>query len=147
MNIFQYLILNKKDYFSLAEEYIGLQTTFQKESILEKLSLIVDMLIYPLINICMIVFYKQEISLFTVMSIHKTVSLWINWTRYIELTYEINEWKKIVNYVNGPFISCNDPKYHAYVYADTLQRLHNMFYNQKLSTRLTTFTKKGTKSL
>ena len=87
MNIFQYLILNKKDYFSLAEEYIGLQTTFQKESILEKLSLIVDMLIYPLINICMIVFYKQEISLFTVMAIHKTVSLWINWTRYIELTY------------------------------------------------------------
>lgn len=38
MNVFQYLILNKKDYFSLAEEYIGLQTTFQKESILEKLS-------------------------------------------------------------------------------------------------------------
>jgi hypothetical protein len=130
MNISQYLILNKKNYFSLAEEYIGLQTTFQKESIFEKLSLVVDMLVYPFVNICMILFYKQELSLFTVMMIHKTVSLWINWIRYIELRNEINEWKKIVSYVNGPFISCNDPKYHAYVYADTLQRLHNVFYNK-----------------
>ena len=133
MNISQYLILNKKNYFSLADEYVEHQTTFQKESFLEKLSLIVDMLIYPFVNICMMLFYKQDVSLFTVMMIHKTVTLWMKWIRYIELKSEIHEWKDIIGSVGGPFISCNDPTYHSYVYADGMQRLHDVLFTKRLA--------------
>jgi hypothetical protein len=138
MNISTYLILNKKKYFSIAEEYVGLQQLFQKETVFEKLSIIVDMLIYPLFMIGSVIFYQQEMTLFTVMSIHKTVTIWLNWIRYMELSQEINEWKNIVRSVGGPFISCNDPTYHVYVYADGMQRLHDTLF---------VLPKKGTKRL
>lgn len=71
------------------------------------------------------------------MSTHKTISKWHQYLRYIELKYETNEWKAIVQSIGGPFISTNDDKYHVYVYADGMQRLHdnlflkNGFFNFK----------------
>lgn len=138
MNISTYLVLNKKKYFSTAEEYVGLQQLFQKETVLEKLSIVFDMVIYPLFTLGSIILYNQEIGLLTVLSIQKTVSIWFNWIRYMELSQEINEWKNIVRSIGGPFISCNDPTYHVYVYADGMQRLHD---------RLFVLPKKGTKRL
>ena len=138
MNISTYLVLNKKRYFSIADEYVDLQQLFQKETVLEKLSIVFDMIIYPLFMIGSIILYNQEIGLLTVMSIQKTVTIWLNWIRYMELSQEINEWKNIVRSVGGPFISCNDPTYHVYVYADGMQRLHD---------RLFVLPKKGAKRL
>jgi hypothetical protein len=138
MNISTYLVLNKKKYFEIADEYVGLQQLFQKETVFEKLSIVFDMIVYPLLMVVSVVFYKQEVGLLTVMSIQKTVSIWLNWIRYITLTREINEWKDIVRSVGGPFISCNDPSYHVYVYADGMQRLHDTLF---------VLPKKGTKRL
>lgn len=134
----QYLILNRRDYFALAEEYVMLNQIFQKETFLEKLSLWVDMLIYPIFLIASIFLYNQKFSVFTVMTIHKVVSLWVDWIRYLELQFETHEWMNIVRANDGPFISTNDPKYHMYVYADGMQRLNNAF---------PVLTKKGAKSL
>jgi len=134
----QYLILNRRDYFAIAEEYVMLNQIFQRETFLEKLSLWVDMLIYPVFLIVSIFLHKQEFSIFTVMTIHKVVSLWTDWIRYLELQYETHEWMNIVRSNDGPFISTNDPKYHMYVYADGMQRLNNAF---------PVLTKKGAKSL
>lgn len=128
MNISTYLVLNKKRYFSIADEYVDLQQLFQKETVLEKLTIIVDMIIYPLFMFGSIIFYQQEIGLLTIMSIQKTVTIWLNWIRYMELSREVNEWKNIVRSVGGPFISCNDPTYHVYVYADGMQRLHDSLF-------------------
>jgi hypothetical protein len=72
------------------------------------------------------------------MTIHKTVSLWVDWIRYKELDSEIHEWIKIVKSNGGPFISTNDVSYHTYVYADGMQRLYNTF---------PILSKKGTKRL
>lgn len=123
MNISTYLVLNKKKYFSIREEYAGLQQLFQKETVLEKLSIVFDMIIYPLFTLGSIILYNQEIGLLTVLSIQKTVSIWFNWIRYMELSQEINEWKNIVRSIGGPFISCNDPTYHVYVYADGMRKI------------------------
>jgi hypothetical protein len=119
----QYLILNDRNYFALAEEYVRLDQIYNKEGI-GKIMLIIDMIIYPLVML----FYGQDITIFTVMSIHKTVTMWIDWINYYQLSYEVAEWKKFVQSAGGPFISTNDPTYHIYVYADGMQRLKNDFF-------------------
>jgi hypothetical protein len=81
--------------------------------------------LYPLFTLCSILFFKQQLGLFTVMSIHKTVTKWGQYFRYLELKHMTDEWKTIVKSVGGPFISTNDEMYHMYVYADGMQRLHD----------------------
>ena len=138
MSLHQYLILNSKNYFAIAEEYVTLSKVFKKETFLEKLSLWVEMLIYPLVMLTCIFVYEQEFSIFTLMTIHKTVSLWFDWVKYNDMSTDIHDWIKIVRSNGGPFISTNDPKYHTYIYADGMQRLYNTF---------PVLSKKGTKRL
>jgi len=64
------------------------------------------------------------------MTIHKTVTMWIDWFQYYNITQETLEWKKFVQTAGGPFISTNDPTYHMYVYADGMQRLKNKFFKK-----------------
>lgn len=125
----QYLILNDRDYFDLAEEHIRLEQIFKKEG-LGRLVLWVDMIVYPLVMIFTTIWYGQDINIFTVMTIHKTVTMWIDWFQYYNITQETHEWKKFVQNAGGPFISTNDPTYHMYVYADGMQRLKNSFFKK-----------------
>ena len=124
----QYLILNNRNYFALAEDHIRLEQIFKKETLLEKVTLWIDMLVYPVIMIFAIIWYGQDVNIFTVMTIHKTVTMWMEWFKYYELNLEIVQWKKLVQSAGGPFISTNDPKYHLYVYADGMQRLKNKLF-------------------
>ena len=125
----QYLILNDRNYFALAEEHIYLEQIFKKETLLEKLTLWIDMLVYPIVMLFSTIWYGQDINIFTVMTIHKTVTMWLDWVKYYQLCHEVSEWKKFVQSAGGPFISTNDPTYHVYVYADGMQRLKNKFFN------------------
>ena len=130
LQINQYLILNKKRYFDLAEEFVKLEQLFKLETLFEKVSFWVDMFIYPLYTLFSTVFYTQKLGIFTIMSIHKTVTKWQQYFRYIELRSDINAWKVMVRSVGGPFISTNDDTYHSYIYADGMQRLHDKLFKQ-----------------
>ena len=136
----QYLILNNANYFAVAEEFTILDQLFKKDTVFEKLNFWIDMVIYPMINLILIIFYNQRMGVFTVMSIHKTVTKWQQYLRYLQLKSETNEWKEIVNSTGGPSISTNDDTYIMYVFADAMQRLRNRLFPTFLS-------KKGTKSL
>lgn len=139
----QYLVLNKKPYFKIAEEFVKLNQLFKNETTFEKLSFWGDMIIHPLMNIISILFFNQEMGIFTILMIYKTLSKWQNYFRYLELKQNIHEWKVVVQSVGGPFISTNDDTYQSYIYADGMQRLHDSLFR-----RLTiSLTKKGSKSL
>jgi len=136
----QYLILNNTDYFSVAEEFTMLKQLFKKDTIFEKLSFWIDMVIYPIVNLISIIIYNQQIGIFTIMSIHKAVTKWQQYLRYLHLKLETATWKKIVDSTGGPNISTNDDTYIMYVFADGMQRLRNRLFPTLLS-------KKGTKRL
>jgi hypothetical protein len=143
IEINQYLILNKKRYFSIAEEFVNLEKLFKLETLFEKVSFWIDMVIYPIYTLISTLLFQQQLGIMTIVSIHKTVTKWQQYFRYIELKSEITEWKTIVQSVGGPFISTNDDTYHSYVYADGIQRLHdNLFGSSSFI-----FTKEGTKRL
>lgn len=139
-----YFILNRnKSYFALAQEYVELEQLFKKETFFEKLNSWIDMVIYPLVVLFGILFFGQQMSFFTIMTIHKTVTSWIKWFRYKELISDTHEWKAIVRSAGGPFISTNDETYHMYVYADGMQRLDDDLFSGSSSI----LTEKGAKSL
>ena len=70
--IYSYLILNNKKYFSLADEYVELERIFKKETFLEKASLWVDMIIHPIIALVTLILRKQNLDIFSVLTIQKT---------------------------------------------------------------------------
>lgn len=122
--IVNYLILNKsKSFFATAEEYVGLQQKFLKESLIEKILLWVDLLLSPLLTLYQCISSGEMPSMFTAMSIQKTFALWIDYIKFKYMSIEMHEWTKMVRSVHGPFISCNDPTYHMFVYADGMERL------------------------
>lgn len=142
LEVNQYIILNKKRYFDIADEFVKLKQLFKLETLFEKMSFLVDMVIYPLYTLLSIVIYNQRMGILTIMSIHKTVTKWQQYFRYMQLKIDIDEWKTIVRSAGGPFISTNDDTYHSYVYADGMQRLHDNLFSRR-----SIFSKKCTKCL
>jgi len=139
----QYLVLNTKPYFKMADEFVRLNQLFKNETTFEKLNFWIDMVIHPLINIISILLFKQQLGVFTILSIHKTVTKWQSYLKYLELKTEIDEWKAIIHSIGGPFISTNDDTYQSYVYADGIQRLHDSLFRRLPIT----LSKKGSKSV
>lgn len=92
-----------------------------------------DMFLSPLILFVQIVFFSKIPDLFTLLSIQKTVSIWIEWFQWKQCQQTIREWIKIVRTVGGPFISCNDAEYHMFVYADGMQRIHDSLLSTRVS--------------
>lgn len=131
------ILQNPTNYFEIADEYVELQSIFLKESWFEKLGTWMDMIIYPILSFVMYFAYGQTPTIFTMLSLHKTITLWRQWFRFKVLTYEIREWMNLIRSIGGPFISTNDPTYHVFVYADAMQRVQN---------ELLGLTKKCTKS-
>jgi hypothetical protein len=121
----QYVLLNNKTYFKTADEFITQHKRFAPEGFVEKISLWIDMLVSPLITLAQLIFFKKLPDVFTVLTIYKTVSIWLDWFRWKEMQKTIREWIKIVRTIGGPFISCNDAEYHMFVYADGMQRIHD----------------------
>ena len=128
--------IQKELYFELVREYIELQEIFEVEDYLDKSVLLIDMIFYPLYLIYKIII--MDFSPLDILTIIKTHQLWIDYLRYRELKFKIEEWKSIVQLVSGPWISTNNPKYHDLVYADAMTRIYSM--------QLLRLTKKLTKS-
>lgn len=122
------MLLKPNNYFEITEEYVGLQNTFLKDGWIGSISLWIDMIVYPIVSFVSIFVYHQSPTIFSMISLHKTISLWIQWIRFKTLTYEIHEWMNIVRSIGGPFISSNDPTYHIFVYADGMQRVWDSLF-------------------
>ena len=128
IEINRHIILNNEDYFAIADEFSMLQDLFKQNTLFEKISFLVDMILYPLINICSVLFFKEDLGALTIISIHKTVLKWEQYLHYLKLKSDTDTWKQLVKNIGGPFISTNDEKYHMYVYADAMQRSKNSFF-------------------
>ena len=126
-DIFLYNLF-EDDYFESAEEFIRLNKIFNPEGLIEKVSLWIDMIISPLITIITAIVYQESPGLFSALGFHKTITYWMDWISYHNLKKRIHEWTSIVQSIGGPFISTNDPVYHAYVYADGMQRIRYSFF-------------------
>jgi hypothetical protein len=124
----QYMLLNTQNYFKVADEYVTLEQRFKQETLLEKLTLWMDMIVYPLFMVCSCVFFGKKLDMFAMMTAQKTFTVWKDWIRYRTIRNDVREWKKIVSSTGGPFISTNDEKYHVFVYADGMQRLYNALF-------------------
>jgi len=137
----QYTVLNIKNYFEIAEEYAILEKQFTNDTLYKKVNFWIDMFLYPIGLLVSVLYFGQSIGIFTIMSIHKTVTKWQTYLHYLLLKSQIHEWKSVVNSIGGPFISTNDTAYHAYVYADGMQRLYNNLLGRRF------LSKKGSESL
>lgn len=122
-SIVQYVILNDRNYFQIANEYSSLHKTLVKESLTEYIFQWFDMVISPLITILKAIFYQQPPGILDMLSLQKCATTWKDWIRMKELQRRIREWVAIVRSIGGPFISANDAEYHMFVYADAMQRI------------------------
>jgi hypothetical protein len=134
-----HFVLYPQNYFEMAEEFTRLSTLFVKESFFEKISLWIEMVISPVISLCISLYSNTPPSFFAMLGFQKCFHLWQDWFEFRRLAIVIREWTNIVRSVGGPFISTNDPKYHVYVYADGMQRIHNSLLGRR------SLTKEGTK--
>ena len=121
--ISQYLILNRQNYFAIAEEYTQLKQLFKTETFYEKLSLFMKLAG----NLLMSFLWKSS-SISLALTCYRLAEDWKQYIRYLELKTRLHEWKEIVHSAGGPFISTNDETYQSYVYADGMQRLHTALF-------------------
>lgn len=129
----QYIILNKKNYFAIADEYIKLKQLFKTDTFYEKLGLFMK-----LIGSLILSLLWKSSSLSLCFTLYRTIEDWKLYIRYLEMKHDITTWKTLVKNMGGPFISTNDETYYPYIYADGMQRLHNSLFG---------LTKKRTKCL
>lgn len=134
-----HFVLYPQNYFEIAEDFIRLSNLFVKETLFEKAGLWVEMIVSPMITICMAVFSFQPPGFLSMISLQKCFQLWVDWFEFRRLALVVREWTSIVRSVGGPFISTNDAKFHVYVYADGMQRIHNALLGRR------SLAKKGTK--
>ncbi len=113
----------KEDYFAIAEEFVTLQKIFVNDSMMEKMKVWMDMLIYPIFLIVYAIWNAEFPSVFSLFSFQKCYVLWTQWFRFRTLGQKIREWTKLVKSIGGPWISSNDAEYHVFVYADGMERI------------------------
>jgi len=109
------------NFFKIADEYVELKEKFICEGMMELAYQWFDMVFYPIyivIRLCML-----DFSPMYALSLMKTYQLWIDWFRLRELEAKVESWKEIVRSVGGPWISCNNPDFHSFVYADGMERI------------------------
>ena len=130
-NLLARTLLANNKYFETAEEFVQMNKVFTKDSLFERIMIWVDMIISPLITLFSALYYGETPSIFTIMSIYKTITMWNDWIYLQILKSDIHEWTDIVRAIGGPFIATNDPTYHAYVYADGMQRIYSCWFLPK----------------
>lgn len=107
----------------MAEEYVQLQSVLEPEGWIDGILLGNDMFIQPAI-IYLTWMTGYEVSVFAIISILvKMVEVWWKWARYQVLREDAKHWVFVTKLAGGPFISCNDPRYHVFVYAEAIERL------------------------
>ena len=126
-NLTKYLISNAKNYFAEAEEFVRLTDKF----LVAGWDIWFEMIISPLLMIAICIYTRSPPDILSAMSTYKTIEIWMEWFKYKSVKSQFTEWKKIVDAVGGPFISTNDTRYMAYVYADGMQRIQNRAFNNR----------------
>ena len=122
----KYLISNAKNYFAEAEDFVRLTDKF----LVPSWNVWFEMILSPLLMIVMCIATRSPPDILSAMSTYKTVEIWVEWFHYRAVKSRFMEWKQIVDAYGGPFISTNDPRYMAYVYADGMQRIQGSIFHQ-----------------
>ena len=107
----------------MADEYVQLQTVLEPESWINWVLLGNDMVLQPSILYgSWLIGYELSVFAFVGVLV-KFVEVWMKWARYQVLRDYAKQWVFLTKLAGGPFISCNDPKYHVFVYAEAIERL------------------------
>lgn len=107
--------------FQVAERYIQLRKTCAPESWAETLTLVSDMILMPLI-IIFLSFLQIADPMTIITTGLKARQVWMDYTEYIELRFQVQSMLVYCQSVGGPFITTNNPVYMPYVFADAVQR-------------------------
>lgn len=109
--------------FPVAERYVQLQSVLEPEGWIASASLWNDMIVQPVWHFLKWIM-GWELSLVSVtLTIMRAIDVWRQWCEYQVLRGTARHWVLLTKLAGGPFISCNDPKYHVFVYADAIERL------------------------
>lgn len=127
-NIYSHVMLRDGKYFEDADEYVRLHKIYNPSDFLSKISIWIEMIVSPLMTIISSIYYAELPGVFSAIGFYKCFWLWLEWFSYKDLSAEVSEWTKHVREMGGPFISTNDPKYQAFVYAHTMQQAHYSFF-------------------
>jgi hypothetical protein len=102
--------------FQSAERYIQLQSFFYPDTWVEEIKRISDMIIMPVIILCM--FLVGDGDLFLAVSTTSTaLTVWRQWFEYLDLQFKMQALRIRMASRGGPKIVTNNPKYMAYVWA------------------------------
>ncbi len=102
---------------------MSLQQILEPSGWMATLLLWIDLWIQPvLLFVSWVLGYEP--SLFSIASsLLKSGELWWKWARYQVLRDLARHWVLVTKLYGGPFIVCNDPTYHVFVYAGAIERL------------------------
>ena len=102
---------------------MSLQQTLEPSGWIEWTMLFVDMILQPILLLVWHVI-GDPVSTFSICStLLRSGELWWKWARYQVLRDLVRHWILVTKLFRGPFISCNDPQYHVFVYAEAIERL------------------------
>ena len=127
-NIYSHIILRDGTYFEDADNYVRLHKIYNPGDIWSTISIWIEMVVNPLLTIITSIYNQEFPGMFSVIGFYKCFSLWVEWFLYKDLSHEVSEWTKHIREMGGPFISTNDPRYQAFVYAHTMQQMHYSFF-------------------
>ena len=91
-------------------------------SIAERLTLISDMIIIPMITLFLFILNMENL-MGVATTAFKTFFVWRDWIEYNDLRLEVQRMFFHTMAVGGPFISTNDPAYMPYVFAEAVYRV------------------------
>lgn len=124
--LIDYFIHNASDYFKDAEEFINLKDEYANPN----MGVMFDMYVSPFLLLASMILTKKYTDILSLMGFQRTIRRWIEFYRFKELRMRFYQWSQIVNAIGGPYISTNDPTYHAYVIADGMQRTQASIFHQ-----------------
>lgn len=108
--------------FEIAERFIQLRKQCNPKSIAERMTLITDMIVMPVITFFFIILKNHDIFM-VVSAVSKAFSAWQEWIEYNNLRLLVQKMYLHTALVGGPFITTNDPSYMPYVFAEAVYRV------------------------
>lgn len=107
--------------FQTAERYIQLRTKCDPQTWSDKIQLMSDMILMPIITLFLL-FLQFADPMTVFMNGLRTYQAWTEYIEYTRLRFEVQRMMFHCQAVGGPFIVTNDPKYMPYVFADAVYR-------------------------
>jgi len=108
-----------KNLFGAAEKYIQLRTFFYPPTWSEEIKRISDMVIMPVIVLCM--YFTGDGDMFLAVSTASTaLTVWKQWFTYLDLHFTMQTMRIKMASLGGPKIVTNNPMYMPYVWAHSI---------------------------